>query len=409
MCNVNNKKTFSNVIEQMIRYGILGVGFFLALSPELTTVFLLIGSIAWLIKLWKIKEYKFKRTAFDLPIACFAGFSALSILSSPDMGFSFYNYYNLVGRYVLVYYLFVQNISSMRQVRQLIMVMLTAGIGAVFYGLYQYVHGIDVTSMLWIDGDQFPELKTRVFSTMQNPNIFAGYLLVMLCMFFGLFTKMKTIKMKSCMVFLFALFFICLALTYCRGAILTLAVVLGCYGIMKSKKLFFLMVLAGMLAAAFDTSITERVLSSFNANDSSSQMRLAMWESTVAMVIEHPFFGIGWGAYFMVYPYYDFFIQNPDVLIVHAHNMYLNIAAEIGLFGFAAFCICLFGHMQKAFSMAQARENPLLNGLLLGSGLALACIAVNGMTDYVLFNTELSMLFWMINALIMIIIRERLD
>ncbi len=111
----------------------------------------------------------------------------------------------------------------------------------------------------------------------------------------------------------------------------------------------------------------------------------------------------------MVYPYYDFFIQNPDVLIVHAHNMYLNIAAEIGLFGFAAFCICLFGHMQKAFSMAQARENPLLNGLLLGAGLALACIAVNGMTDYVLFNIELSMLFWIINALIMIIIRERLD
>lgn len=405
--SVENKKEM--YLDWMIQKSILALGFFLVLSPMLTTIFLLIGSSAWLIKLFLIKECNFKRTIFDIPIACFAGFGAISVFASLDTGFSFYNFYNLMGQYVLVYYLFVQNISTMKQIKQLIIAMLIAGIGAVGYGFYQYIHGIDITSMLWVDGDQFPELKTRVFSTMQNPNIFAGYLLVMLSMFFGVFTKVSSQKIKSSMAILFILFFACLTLTYCRGAILSLALVLAFYGIIKNKRLFFMMIVAGLIVAVFDTSITERIMSAFNADDSSSQMRMAMWESTVAMIIEHPIFGVGWGSYFMVYPYYDFFINNPDVLIVHAHNMYLNIAAEIGLLGFMAFCSILFGAMHMAFSKPQIRESQLLNGLMLGFGLALACIAVNGFTDYVLFNIELSMLFWIINAFIVIIQRERLD
>lgn len=406
ICVENKKEMY---LDCVIQKSILALGFFLALSPMLTTIFLLTGSGAWLIKLFAIKECKFKHTIFDFPIACFAGFGAISVFASLDTGFSFYNFYNLMGRYILVYYLFVQNISTMKQIKQLITAMLIAGIGTVGYGFYQYVHGIDITNMLWVDGDQFPELKTRVFSTMENPNIFAGYLLVMLSMFFGVFTKIDSKKIKSSMIALFILFFACLTLTYCRGAILSLALVLAFYGVMKNKKLFFMMIAAGLAVAIFDTSITERIMSAFNAEDSSSQMRMAMWESTVAMIIEHPIFGIGWGSYFMVYPYYDFFINNPEILIVHAHNMYLNIAAEIGLFGFAAFCFVLFGAMHRAFAKPQIRESKFLNGLMLGFGLALACIAVNGFTDYVLFNIELSMLFWIINALIVIIHCERLD
>lgn len=35
----------------------------------------------------------------------------------------------------------------------------------------------------------------------------------------------------------------------------------------------------------------------------------------------------------MVYPEYDFYINDITVRIVHAHNMYLNYAAEIGIPG----------------------------------------------------------------------------
>ena len=41
--------------------------------------------------------------------------------------------------------------------------------------------------MKWVDGDAFPELRKRVFSTWENPNILAGYLDIIICLAFGLF------------------------------------------------------------------------------------------------------------------------------------------------------------------------------------------------------------------------------
>ena len=76
--------------------------------------------------------------------------------------------------------------------------------------------------------------------------------------------------------------------------------------------------LLGAGALFFDPVLADRLLSVFTRIDTSSEMRLAFWESTIAMILDHPFLGIGWGAYFMVYPDYDFYLQGAPVQIVHA-------------------------------------------------------------------------------------------
>lgn len=392
-----------------IQRAILCMVFFLPLSPTLTTASLCVGSAAWIIKLIATRGGAFSRTPFDLPILCFAVLSVVSILASPDAGFSFYNYYNLMGRYMFVYFLVVQNISTIKELKTLACAAAVAAVGVTFYGFYQYIFGIDISNMLWVDGEQFPELKTRVFSTLENPNILAGYLIAMMSIVFGLICKLNSIRQKSALTLLFVLMGTCLTMTYCRGAWLSVLLVITGYGVMKNRRILFALAILAVLVCFLDTSMTERLLSSFAANDTSSSMRIALWESTVAMIIEHPFFGIGWGAYWMIYPYYDFFIQNDAVKIVHAHNMYLNFAAEIGLPGLFCFLICLTGHMQLALSSVNLRQSDFLNGLTLGCGLAILSAAVNGLTDYVLFNIELSMFFWLTCAIIVVVCRRRLD
>ena len=59
----------------------------------------------------------FRRTPFDVPLCCFAALGALSVTVSADAAFSFYNYHQLMGRYLLVYYLFVQNVATARSLR----------------------------------------------------------------------------------------------------------------------------------------------------------------------------------------------------------------------------------------------------------------------------------------------------
>jgi putative inorganic carbon (HCO3(-)) transporter len=149
--------------------------------------------------------------------------------------------------------------------------------------------------------------------------------------------------------------------------------------------------------------VLERLMSIMNPTDTSATLRIALWESTIAMITDNPFFGIGWGAYGTVYPEYDFFVQDAGTRIFHAHNMYLHIAAEIGIPGLLVFLALLGGHAQKALNLAISVSDRWSAGLMLGVLAALVGIAVGGFTDYVLFNIQMSMLFWLLNAVVVVV------
>lgn len=390
-------------LDVAIEWLLVSATFFLVLSPAIADAALLLGVLAWAGKLVRTQGRAFRRMPLDVPLLCFAALGALSVAVSPDPAFSFYNYHQLMGRYLLVYYLFVQNVTTERALRRVVWAAGLSAFCVAGYGVYQYVHGIDVTDMRWVDGEQFPELKTRVFSTLENPNLLAGYLSAVMSVAFGFCCRLRSRRGLAAAASLFLLCGACLLMTYSRGAWLSLFAVLAGYGALRSRRLLFWVALFLAAVLLLDATIAERLASSFEARDTSSSMRVALWESTIAMILEHPLLGVGWGAYWQVYPLYDFFIQNDAVKIVHAHNMYLNIAAETGVFGLLAFLSCLFGHVHLAFTDASRRASPFLSGLALGAGLALAVLAVGGLTDYVLFNTSVSMLFWLLCAVIVVI------
>ena len=281
--------------------------------------------------------------------------------------------------------------------------------------------------MKWVDGDAFPELRKRVFSTWENPNILAGYLDIIICLAFGLFMKCRDRERRILLGAFMIAAAACLAMTYARGACLVIAVILAGYGVLRDRRVLVACILVVAILFVLDPMLYERITSVFTKVDTSTEMRLAFWESTVAMIQDHPFLGIGWGAYWMVYPEYDFYLQGANVLIVHAHNIYLNYMAEIGIPGAVAFFWFFFGTMimalrthfpadtgdaaeQTPFGKYQMpfrwnrlwhdwKEHDILAGLSLGIGLAVLSVALNGLTDDLLFNIPSSMLLWMLAAL----------
>ena len=428
---------------------VLAEAFLLPLLPSAATAALLIASVLTVLRFRTDAEFKFRQLSFDVPAALFILLSALSIMVSPDKGFSFYNWYNLVGVYVLTYFVVGQNLRSVQQVKELLVVTAMAAILVVLYGFYQFIFGIDISAMKWVDGDAFPELRKRVFSTWENPNILAGYLDIIICLVFGLFVKADSQKKKIVLGVMLAAGAACLAMTYARGACLVIAVIFAVYGMFKDWRVLLACVAVAVGLLVVDPVLYERLSSVFTKVDTSSEMRLAFWESTVAMIQDHPFLGIGWGAYWMVYPEYDFYLQGADIRIVHAHNWYLNYAAEIGIPGMLSFVWLFFGSLfltlQQKFlpskpvtaaptpfdynedaaadvelkkvadSVQTEEERPevplwqdfchwtdwhLLGGTALGLGLALISVALNGFTDDLLFNIPSSMLLWMLFAFI---------
>ena len=341
----------------VMRYAVLAEAFLIPLVPLAAMAVLLVGCGALALRLRIDPEFRLRRLPYDAPALLFVVIALASVAAAPDKAFSFYNFYHLVPVYALTYLLAGQTLRDTASLRRTVLVMAIAAGIVILYGFYQFIFGIDISAMKWVDGESFPELSKRVFSTWENPNILAGYLDIVACIAVGLMT-----------------------------------------GLQRWLRI-----------------------------DTSSEMRLAFWESTVAMILDHPFLGIGWGMYFMVYPDYDFYLQGAPVQIVHAHNMYLNYAAEIGIPGALAFLWFFFGTLVLALrtkrdtppweaqlavherawkTLADVRAgleawrcDKFIDGLSLGLGLAFCSVALNGLTDHLLFNIPSSMLLWMLAAM----------
>ncbi|MCX7779507.1 MAG: O-antigen ligase family protein [Negativicutes bacterium] len=389
-------------LDYWLQHCLLAVAFFLPLSLNITSLFLGIGAILWAGKMAAAGRLGFVRTPFDIAVALLVAISGASVFAAPERWLSFYNYYHLMGRYILLYYLVINNIADRETLRRMIKAVLLSALLVTGYGFYQYIHGMDISAFEWVDGEQFPDLKMRVFSTLENPNLLAGFLVMMIAVAAGMGLGTAGWREKALLFGLVLALGACLVLTYSRGAWISVLAVIAVYGVYYNRRIFWLMAIVPLALFCAHSAVIERVASILNPTDTSSTLRLALWESTLAMIMDKPLQGIGWGAYLRVYPAYDFFVQDAGTVIYHAHNMYLHLAAEIGVPGLMVFLLLMFGHVRMALSARRLAAERWLRGLMLGIAAAIYGLAVSGITDYIMFNIQMAMLFWLLNALVVV-------
>ena len=79
--------------------------------------------------------------------------------------------------------------------------------------------------------------------------------------------------------------------------------------------------------------------------------RLAHWHAAWKMWLDRPWLGVGIGNYALVYPQYA--LPRWGDPLGHAHNHYLNVAAESGLVGLAAYLVLVVTWIWWAWRLAQ--------------------------------------------------------
>ncbi|ORU01380.1 hypothetical protein D081_0199 [Anaerovibrio sp. JC8] len=397
------KLAASRAVKDTIYMTILLEAFFIGLSQTVAIVCMGVGIALFLFRWWKDPEFKVKRTSFHWPIIVYLICSAASILVSPDKIYTLTIWFVLVIIYLLTYVLVTQNIDDKAQIKYIAYSLGASAALIVGYGFFQYIFGIDTSEMKWVDGEAFPELSKRVFSTLENPNILAAYLDIVVCVLLGFFDAFKEKRTRIILGAAMVLTLACLAMTYARGACLTIALIMAGYGILKDRRVLGVLAVLVVGYLAYNPVFLERMSTMFSVADTSSEMRIAMWESTVQMILDHPVFGIGGGAYSLVYPIYDTYIVDGSVTLVHAHNIYLNYLAEIGIVGGCAFLMFFLGYTGTALFPQKEMPDTLTRGFMLGLGMALVSVALNGLTDDVLYNVPSSMLLWMMCGLVFVL------
>ena len=327
--------------------------FFLTLFPSFATLAIILTTAACFFRLRIDNRFKMRSLPHDLPIALFLVLATASVFCSPVANFNLiYNFFSLAGLYILTYFMVGQNIRTPEQIKNLVKALGAATFFVVMGGYFQYFFGVEIADMKWIDGEVFPELRKRVFSTLENPNVLAGYLDVMICIALGLLAKFGDKKQKIFLVVAIVMMTACLIMTYSRGAFLTMAAVFIIYGIMQDWRVLIVFAALTGIVLYGDSTFSERIISIFNETlDSSEGLRVGIWVSTISMIADHPFTGSGWGAFQFVYPQYNYYLADTNIVIYHAHNLYLNTAAEIGIVGALAYFWFFFGTMLMALDL----------------------------------------------------------
>ena len=89
-------------------------------------VALLIGCGLLLLRRHLDPAFRLRRLHYDAPVLLFVLVALASVLVSPDVSFSFYNYYHLVPIYALTYILVGQTLRTPKEFVQIVCVMAAA-------------------------------------------------------------------------------------------------------------------------------------------------------------------------------------------------------------------------------------------------------------------------------------------
>lgn len=167
------------------------------------------------------------------------------------------------------------------------------------------------------------------------------------------------------------------------GRLLKVALVSGVVGVLVSFASWGRLPLPGALEQRFSdyvadfTTIDVRTVEVTDANFAVVE-RVAHWQAAWNMFAERPWTGVGLGNYATVYPRYA--LPRWGDPLGHAHNYYLNMAAEAGLPGLAAYLVWAGAGLWVAIRAVRV-STGLWRGLALGTLGMWAHLAVHSFFD----------------------------
>jgi polysaccharide biosynthesis protein PslJ len=224
-----------------------------------------------------------------------------------------------------------------------------------------------------------PELSERAISTAVDPNSLGGLLLMVGTLAGPQLVAKRPLFPRWLVVLITGLIFLCLVLTFSRGAMVGLAAGLGLVALIRYRRLIPYLLAAGLLLLVLPVSqeYVGRFVEGVQGEDLATQMRFGEYKDSLELIGRYPVFGVG-------------FAGSPDIdLYLGVANVYLTIGGQMGLFGLAAFLAVIATLFGYAFlARRDLKGNSRLDPLWLGLHGALLGALVAGIFDHYLFNID---------------------
>ncbi len=248
----------------------------------------------------------------------------------------------------------------------------------------------------------------QIFSTFFNPNPLGGFL----AMVFPLALSAALVAALLTRRLLWGFCAVALAVTiiptYSKGAMLAFAVSALLYIALlvsqsaRARSLGRPLLVAGVLALIvlgvliFQVEpVRARLASEIGTQSASNMFRILTWQGTVRLTYAYPWLGVGPGAFKYAFPKYAI-----AGYVEAAHQNYLQMFAELGLFGGVVF-LWLLGAVLFTGARAIVRAQDF-RGRVTAIG-AICCVAtlmVHSFLDYDWYIGVINLIFWLVAAIL---------
>jgi O-antigen ligase len=302
----------------------------------------------------------------------------LSLFFSQDRFNSFTQLYQYLSGLGL---LWVAVSLSDSQKRNAIQIITLAGLVISLLAIYQYLFGfkhvLDYLSANQLSLPFFLDYLTRqrAFFPFVTPGALGGYLAMVVLL--SLNSKNK--------IWLSLLIFSALVLTKSVNAFFCLWLALVfCFALQNKLKKANFLLLAGLLLSVLvmiaGRSATEK---NYLHPVFSATMRINYWQGAWEIIQEHPWAGVGLGNFNLASSRY-------------AHNSYLQIWAEMGVFGLLSFIWMVVIIFKTGFRNLTQAGNPRQTACLLAAS---AVFLMHNFLDFTFYLPEISLVWWVILGL----------
>ncbi len=386
------------VLERPI-VGLFALVFLAPLAPTMALAglsVLTLGSL--LIKSMTDPEFRWRYDGLGFLLLAFVMIYLFAALSSFAMAKSL-SIWAIYAVFIGAYFLIINLIQRPVQLRHLLVTFGVSGLLVCLYGICQYLFGWD-TAQAWMDEEMFSDIKMRIYSTLENPNVLGEYILLVLPVTIGLFWTGRGVLQKLTYAGISAVLFVALILTFSRGCWVGLLVAAAVFVTFAAGKLWGLGLIAlPIIPAILPESIINRFTSIGDMKDSSTSYRVYIWMGTLAMIRDFWVSGIGMGAeaFTAVYPFYSY----NGIVAPHSHNLFLQILVESGVVGIAVFGMILLFFLKQMATGYQlgGGKGATLSTLITAISAGVCGFLVQGMFDNCFYNYRVMLIFWVVLGL----------
>jgi len=404
-----SREVFLEKIDLIIRLFFYILVFWLPYSPAVVESCVITAVVLWIVKRlvmhWPMicsdiqnlfKAFKPPSTSLNRLIYYFLIICLISVASSILWQQALADLFTKILEWFAILWLIQESFKNKKQLYLLMSILIFSGMATAVDAIVQFdILGKDIFYGRPVSPDG------RATASFKAPSGLGTYMatIIPLCLASVLIMKkgtQKVLLLAGTGIMIYALI-----LTFTRGAwagafagiLLFFFTFLIWLKRFEMAKTFLLAGVFLVLISVFPLLLNTKATLNMIKRSNTASWRLDIWEDSWQMIKDRPVFGHGVNTYMPIFQSYR---RDPHNYPTYAHNCFVQLAAELGLLGLAAFCWIFIKFFLDGFFQLRTIEREKKDLIVISIGLlsAIAAFLVHSIFDTNLYALQLGILLW---------------